>query len=654
MSTESTPGLNADASRHPANSPHGDSVFGDDAVERLSDDLTIPTQPPTLDGLPSPLGGEDVDPITGAPRTIRAPRQEAVAAPYQPFASDSAFSSSSALSALSTASSLSAPSPSEAADFSLSDDAWRSPSEERAEVPSATPEAVEDEADAAAEHAAGSDAAPNGLDTDHAGAAVAHADETTHEAADVVGHEAVGTDATHVDQAALDANALPAADSAPNAAASQAAEAAPQRRVSRRAEPRDDLHSTQERRMAFFQEQIITEGNPTEPAGESFMEALAAERAAAENDAAAAERAEAGDRADTNGAAVDAATSGDVHAASGDSASAGRTAADANGARSGAAHGAAEANRPASASGLGAGDSTTSSDGTDSSADARSAAGSTARSATSSASVNPADAVAVASPYPSAASASSASRTLSSMLAPSAASAASAGASASASAATTTSAAGTANSAAAASTSASRAGSASSSTANSATEPTPVSTEGDVLLDGSTVVGKPASRAGAHWASLLLTLVFAPIAWFFLSDATRELIATHEPFSLGVNMRGLLFLGAGLLALIITMSLARRSSLGAWAAGIVTLAVGITPLAAPTIVENALTPFLSTLSAQSSLGAVIAEALWTDAITGRLATYGVVLILLAVVSHSARRAGRREQEVIDRIRKSAR
>lgn len=272
--------------------------------------------------------------------------------------------------------------------------------------------------------------------------------------------------------------------------------------------------------------------------------------------------------------------------------------------------------------------------------------------------VSPADTVAMATPYPSAASASSASRTLSSMLAPSAASASSAGAPTTATGAAAAGGVAAANAASSTTSSAvaSPASAASKATLSNAStsEPTPISTEGDVLLDGSTVVGKPASRAGAHWASLLLTLIFAPIAWFFLHDAARELLATHEPFSLGVNMRGLLFLGAGLLALIITMSVARRSSLGAWAAGIVTLAVGITPLAVPTIVESALTPFLRTLSAQSSIGAVIAEALWTDAITGRLATYGVLLTLLAVVSHSARRAGRREQEVIDRIRKSAR
>lgn len=561
MSIETNSGMSAESPRHPTNSPQEDSVFGHEAVERLSDDLAIPTEAPTLDGLSSPL--DDIDPITGAPRATRAPRQEAVAAPCQPFASDSAFSSSSALSALSTASSLSAPSPSEAADFTLSDDAWRSSSAEPMEVPAGAPEAVEVEAlpssDPASPAAGQNDPAPSNADTaaayhdqptDTADTAAARIDETTHKAADVVGN-APASEATRADRPA------------------PAAEAAPQRRATRRSQPREDLHSTQERRMAFFQEQIISEGSPVEASADSFAGGTVSEMATS-----------AGDAAAIGEPAPGSATTPTDH-----------------------------------------GTATPSTDRGD-------------------APVSPADTVAMATPSPSAASASSAG-------APTTATgAAAAGGVAAANAASSTTSSAVASPASAAS---------KATLSNASTsEPTPISTEGDVLLDGSTVVGKPASRAGAHWASLLLTLVFAPIAWFFLNDAARELIATHEPFSLGVNMRGLLFLGAGLLTLTITMSLARRSSLGAWAAGIVTLAVGITPLAVPTIVESALTPFLSTLSAQSSIGAVIAEALWTDAITGRLATYGVLLILLAVVSHSARRAGRREQEVIDRIRKSAR
>ena len=61
--------------------------------------------------------------------------------------------------------------------------------------------------------------------------------------------------------------------------------------------------------------------------------------------------------------------------------------------------------------------------------------------------------------------------------------------------------------------------------------------------------------------------------------------------------------------------------------------------------------FLDRLTAQSTLGADLAAYFWTDAYSGKFVVLGLFMIMVGVVSHSARRAGRREQEVIDRGRR---
>lgn len=196
--------------------------------------------------------------------------------------------------------------------------------------------------------------------------------------------------------------------------------------------------------------------------------------------------------------------------------------------------------------------------------------------------------------------------------------------------------------------------------ARSATEPdgpvwqsrTPTASEDDVLLDGSTVVGRPKSRAAAHWASLLVTLVAVPAAWFLVHDGAQRSLDALAPFDLGRDTRGLLELAGGLLAAVIALWTARRSSLGAVVVGLIATVLGIVALAVPRQVGSAITPFLERLNAHSTLGSDIASFLWSDTITGKLVALGVTLLMIGVVSHSARRAGRREQEVIDRVRRA--
>ncbi|QPL05326.1 MULTISPECIES: hypothetical protein [Actinomyces] len=177
-------------------------------------------------------------------------------------------------------------------------------------------------------------------------------------------------------------------------------------------------------------------------------------------------------------------------------------------------------------------------------------------------------------------------------------------------------------------------------------------TEDDILLKGSTVVGKPAPRTTAHWAGILLSVVLLPFAWFFLHDSAAQVLTATEPHRFVLNVPGLVELAVGALALVLALWTARRSSLGSILVGVLALLIGIVGLAAPGVMNLHLSPVLDRLAQQSTPGANLASYVWSDAATGRLAWAGLLLIMVGVVSHSARRAGRREQEVVDQVRKN--
>lgn len=177
-------------------------------------------------------------------------------------------------------------------------------------------------------------------------------------------------------------------------------------------------------------------------------------------------------------------------------------------------------------------------------------------------------------------------------------------------------------------------------------------TDDDVILDGSSVVGKPASRASAHWAGILLSIVLLPAAWFLVHHGQALLAGSVKAFRFGLDTRGAVELGIGALVLAIALWTARRSSVGSFIMGVITLALGVVGLAVPDWANRTVAPFLSDLANHSSLGSDLATYFWTDAATGRFAVIGLALILVGVISHSSRRAGRREQEVIDRVRRA--
>ena len=167
----------------------------------------------------------------------------------------------------------------------------------------------------------------------------------------------------------------------------------------------------------------------------------------------------------------------------------------------------------------------------------------------------------------------------------------------------------------------------------------------DELFSAAPEITEMPSRTGAHWLSFLLFLLLVPAGWYLAADAgARMTLADAAPMYSGVA--SIVALGEILGTIIISAILfatARRSSLGAWLMGIVTLIVGLPWLMAPGITAASALSALTTLTNTGSLGANLSHHLQASGYSGRFALLGIALIGLAYVSHSARRTGRAEE-----------
>ena len=167
----------------------------------------------------------------------------------------------------------------------------------------------------------------------------------------------------------------------------------------------------------------------------------------------------------------------------------------------------------------------------------------------------------------------------------------------------------------------------------------------DELFSAAPEITEMPSRTGAHWLSFLLFLLLVPAGWYLAADAgARMTLADAAPIYTGVA--SIVALGEILGAIIISAILfatARRSSLGAWLMGIVTLVVGLPWLMAPGITEASVLSTLTALTNTGSLGANLSHHLQASGYSGRFALLGIALMGLAYVSHSARRTGRAEE-----------
>ena len=167
----------------------------------------------------------------------------------------------------------------------------------------------------------------------------------------------------------------------------------------------------------------------------------------------------------------------------------------------------------------------------------------------------------------------------------------------------------------------------------------------DELFSAAPEITEMPSRTGAHWLSFLLFLLLVPVGWYLAADGgARMTLADAAPMYTGIA--SIVALGEILGAIIISAILfvvARRSSLGAWLMGIVTLIVGLPWLMAPGITAASALSALTALTNTGSLGANLSHHLQASGYSGRFALLGIALIGLAYVSHSARRTGRAEE-----------
>ncbi len=167
----------------------------------------------------------------------------------------------------------------------------------------------------------------------------------------------------------------------------------------------------------------------------------------------------------------------------------------------------------------------------------------------------------------------------------------------------------------------------------------------DEIFSAAPKITEMPSRTGAHWLSFLLFLLLVPAGWYLAADAgARMTLADAAPMYTGVA--SIVALGELLGAIIISAILfviVRRSSLGAWLMGIVTLIMGLPWLMAPGITAASALSALTALTNTGSLGANLSHHLQASGYSGRFALLGIALIGLAYVSHSARRTGRAEE-----------
>ena len=167
----------------------------------------------------------------------------------------------------------------------------------------------------------------------------------------------------------------------------------------------------------------------------------------------------------------------------------------------------------------------------------------------------------------------------------------------------------------------------------------------DELFSAAPEVTEMPSRTGAHWLSFLLFLLLVPAGWYLAADAgARMTLADAAPMYTGVASIVALgeLLGATLISAILFVT-ARRSSLGAWLMGLVTLVVGLPWVMAPGITKASVLSTLTALTNTGSLGANLSHHLQASGYSGRFALLGIALMGLAYVSHSARRTGRAEE-----------
>lgn len=153
----------------------------------------------------------------------------------------------------------------------------------------------------------------------------------------------------------------------------------------------------------------------------------------------------------------------------------------------------------------------------------------------------------------------------------------------------------------------------------------------------------PTSRAAAHWWGILLAVVFGPVTWYLVTDGGERIANALGQNLDSLNVLGLVEFGGGLLALIVIVMAARWSSVGSIIIGAIGAVIGAAFLAVPRIVSDFLTSQATIFDRLGQFGTNVFDHLNSDGFSGRLLLYGITFIFIGVVSHGARRQGRREE-----------
>ena len=168
----------------------------------------------------------------------------------------------------------------------------------------------------------------------------------------------------------------------------------------------------------------------------------------------------------------------------------------------------------------------------------------------------------------------------------------------------------------------------------------------DILLKGASALRSPDTRTETHWAGVLIAVVLFPLAWFLVHDGAAALTgSTPSTWPSAASPMGALEILGGTAACAAALFMISRSALGAFVVGTISAVIGLFFVLIPGVAQSVLGSTIDRLQAHSDLGSSLSTYVMDDGLSGRFVLMGVLTIMVAVVAHRARRAGRHEQDI---------
>lgn len=161
---------------------------------------------------------------------------------------------------------------------------------------------------------------------------------------------------------------------------------------------------------------------------------------------------------------------------------------------------------------------------------------------------------------------------------------------------------------------------------------------------------EPKGRGLAHFATVVLTLLLVPVAWYLIADAGARLsTVSGNPWDTGnLEIMPLLELLGGFVVLAVIWMMARASSLGAQVIGAIVAIAGIVALVVPTLGNDVVESLNNAIGGYNEFTGNVVYHLGNDLGSGRVATFGVILFLTGLAAHGARRRGQQTATAITR------